>query len=138
MTKFQTPDFTKAFENLFSGADFTAFNDVIKNSTEFNSKFGKIALEAAEKNAELTQAWTKETLNQLEGLTKTQKDPADYAKVISEFTTDQAKATTDRVAAFAEVAQKAQMETIELFMNAGKDIQTKTQAAAKKATRKVA
>ena len=130
MTKFQAPDFTKAFENLFSTTDFSAFNEVVKNSAEFNSKLSKIALDAAEKNAELTQAWTKDTLSKLESVTKTQKDPADYAKVISEFTANQAKDASDRVQAFAEVAQKAQAETLELFMNAGKDVQAK----AKKAT----
>lgn len=138
MTKFQAPDFTKAFENLFTAADFTALNDAFKNSAEFNSKLGKIAIEAAEKNAELTQEWTKETLAKIEALSKTSKEPADFTKVITEFTTDQAKVTTDRVSAFAEVAQKAQMETIELFMNAGKTAQTKAQTAVKRAAKKVA
>lgn len=132
MTKPQTPDFTKAFENLYTPADFSAFNNFFKSSTEFNSKFSKIALEAAEKNAELAQAWTKSTMSKLETVTKTQKDPADLTKVITEFTTDQAKATSDHVAAFAEIAQKAQMDTIELFMSAGKEVQ----ATAKKTTRK--
>ena len=138
MTKFQTPDFTKAFETMFTAADFTAVNDVIKNSAEFNSKLGKIAVEAAEKNAELAQDWTKDTLAKFEELTKTQKDPADFTKFITEFTQEQAKATTDRVSAFAEVAQKAQMETIELFMSADKEAQDKAKATVKKATKKVA
>ncbi len=138
MNKFQPADFTKAFENLFSTSEFSGFNDVVKNSTEFTNKFSKIAIEAAEKNAELTQAWTKETLAKLEDVTKTQKDPADYAKVITEFTSQQSKASTQRVAAFAEVAQKAQIETIELLMNAGKDVQEKTKTAVKKASRKAA
>lgn len=138
MNKFQAPDFTKAFENLFSAADFSNINDAFKNSAEFNSKLGAIAIEAAEKNAELTQEWTKETLSKFEEMTKTSKDPADYTKFITEFTAEQTKATTDRVSAFAEVAQKAQMETIELFMNAGKKAQTKAQTAVKRATKKVA
>ncbi len=138
MNKFQTPDFTKAFENLFSSTDLSAFGDVFKNSAEFNSKLGKIAIEAAEKNAELTQDWTKETLAKFEELTKTQKDPADYTKFITELSQDQAKATTDRVSAFAEVAQKAQMETIELFMSAGKEVESKAKATVKRATKKVA
>lgn len=138
MTKAQNQDFTKAFENMFSSKDFKSFdiNDVMKNTKEFTNKFSKIALEAAEKNAELTQAWTKETLSKLENVNSEKKDSADYSKVISEFTQDQAKDTQDRVAKFAEVAKKAQMDTIELFMSAGKEAQAA--APAKKATRKSA
>jgi hypothetical protein len=42
---------------------------------EFNSKLSKIALDTFKKNAELSQEWSKETLNALENLTKTQKKP---------------------------------------------------------------
>ena len=50
MTKLQTPDFAKAFENLFASTDTSAFNDVFKNAAEFNSKISDIAIKAAEKN----------------------------------------------------------------------------------------
>lgn len=136
MAKLQTPDFTKAFENLFASADTTAFNDVFKNAAEFNSKISDIAIKAAEKNAELSQAWTKETLNKLETVTKPQTDPKEYAQVITDFTTAQAKATPEHITAFAEVAKKAQMDTIELLLSAGQEAQTKATTAVKKTTRK--
>ena len=66
---------------------------------------------------------------------------------MTEFASASAEAAAEHMAAFAEVAKKVQMETVELMMAAGKDMQneatavaTKTaenaQAAAKKATSK--
>ena len=42
------------------------------------------------------------------------------------------------MAAFAEIAKKVQMETVELMMASGKDIQKEASAAVKKATEEVA
>lgn len=136
MTKLQTPDFAKAFENLFASTDTSAFNDVFKNAAEFNSKISDIAIKAAEKNAELSQAWTKETLSKLETVAKPTTDPKEYAQVISEFTTAQAKATPEHITAFAEVAKQAQMDTMEVLLSAGQEAQTKATTATKKTTRK--
>ena len=49
MTK--TPDFTKAFENMFTAfpTDMKAFTDAFQNTADFSSNMAKIALEAAEK-----------------------------------------------------------------------------------------
>lgn len=138
MTKFETPDFAKAFENLFATQDMSAFKDIFKNATEFNSKITDIAIKTAEKNAELSQAWTKETLSKLEAVAKPKTDPSDYAQVITEFTTAQAQTTPEHIAAFAEVAKKAQMDTIELFMSAGQEAQKKAETAVKKAAKKAA
>ena len=133
-TKTQTNDFAKAIENMFTNApmDMSAFNDVAKNAAEFNSKLSKIALAAAEKNAELTNAWTKETLSKLDQASKVQKDPADYTKAVSDFAAAQAQTSPEHIAAFAEIAKKAQIDTVELLMSAGKDIQAKTSQTAKK------
>lgn len=135
MVKATATDFTKPFENMFDSADMSAFNDMFKNAAEFNSKFSEIVLTAAEKNAELSQAWTKETLKKVQTMTKPQSDPADYAKVITDFTSAQAQTTPERIAAFAEVAKKAQMDTIELLVSAGKEAKTKAEGAVKKATK---
>lgn len=135
-----TPDFTKAFENMFSAfpTDMNAFNDAFKNSAEFSGKMARIALEAAEKNAELSQAWTKDTLGKLEAATETQKEPSDYAKVVSDIASSQAQAAPEHIAAFAEVAKKAQMDTVELMLATGTDAQQEVAATVKKATKKAA
>lgn len=140
MTKLDTPDFTKTFEQFFKNApaDFTAFGDVFKNTAEIGGQLTKIALNAAEKNAELSHKWTKDTLTKLEAVTKVQKDPADYAKVVSDFAAEQAHTAPERMAAFAEVAKKAQLDTVDVVMKAGKDVQAEATRAVKKGGRKAA
>jgi len=136
MSKSQTNDFTKAIENMMSGTmpDMSAFSEATKSATDFSSKFSQIALAAAEKNAELTNAWTQAALAKLDAATKVEADPAAYAKMISELATEQAKTSPEQIAAFAEIARKAQQDTVELVMAAGKEIQAETTAAVKKAT----
>ena len=148
MTK--TPDFAKAFENMFSALptdmkafdmktfDMTAFTDAFQNSAELSGKMAKIALEAAEKNAELSQAWTKDTLSKLEATTAVQKDPSDYAKVVSDIASSQSQSAPEHIAAFAEVAKKAQMDTVELMLAAGNNARDEAESVVKKATKKAA
>lgn len=111
------------------------------------SDLSGVAFDAAEKSADISSAWTKETLARLTEMTKVKAEPTDYAKAMTDFASASAEAAAEHMAAFAEVAKKVQMETVELMMAAGKDLQneataaaTKTaenaQAAAKKATAK--
>lgn len=120
---------------MFSGkfGDTKAVNDMIKDAAEFGAKFNKIALETAEKNAELSTAWVKESLGKFDAFTKVQGEPADYAKVVSEVVSAQAQATPEHVAKFAEVAKSAQMATVELMMAAGKDFQNEVVKTVKSA-----
>lgn len=136
MAKAQTNDFTKTFENMFANVptDMKVFNNAFTNAVELGSKLSKIALIAAEKNAEISSAWTKETLTKLEGASVVQKEAADYAKVASDFASSQAQTSPEHIAAFAEVAKKAQMETIELMMALGKDAQDEVAEVVKEAT----
>lgn len=126
-------DFAKATEEFFGAfkMDNKMFDDAAKNASEFNVKFGKIALAAAKKNAELTSAWTAETLKSVEAANKIQKDPADYATVVSEFASAHAQAMPEKLSAFAEVVKAAQLEAVELFVAAGKEVQKEVEAATK-------
>ena len=135
MTK--TPDYAKMFQDMFSGkfGDVKAVNDMVRDAAEFGAKFNKIALETAEKNAELSTAWVKESLAKYDAFTKVQAEPADYAKVVSEVVSAQAQSTPEHVAKFAEVAKSAQMATVELMMAAGKDFQNEVVKTAKSATK---
>jgi len=130
-TSFENP-FAKMFEDM--PVDMGAFGDVFKNTAALGEKFSKVALEAAEKNAEIANKWTKETLTKFADVSKAQAEPADYSKVISDFASTSVEAASEHVAAFAEVAKKVQMDTVELMMAAGKEAQTEATAAVKKAT----
>jgi len=54
--------------------------------------------------------------------------------MISELANEQAKTSPEQIAAFAEVARKAQQDTVELVMTAGKEMQDEASSMVKKAT----
>ena len=93
-----------------------------------------VALEAAEKSAEISSKWTKDTLAKMSDMSKAKTEPADYAKSMTDFASAQAEVAAENMAAFAEIAKKVQMDTVELMMAAGKDMSEDATAAVKKAT----
>ncbi|WP_338548577.1 phasin, PhaP [Roseovarius phycicola] len=124
----------------FMGAfpvDTKAFEEAFKNQATLNEKMSGVALEAAEKSAELSGKWAKDTLAKLSDVTKAKAEPADYAKAITDFASANAEVAAENMAAFAEIAKKVQMDTVELMMAAGKDLQEDAAKAVKKATDEV-
>ncbi len=114
--------------------DTKAVEDAFKNQAALNEKLSGVALEAAEKSAEISGTWAKTTLSKLTEVTKAKAEPADYAKAITDFASANAEAAAENMAAFAEIAKKVQSDTVELLMAAGKDLQEDTAKAVKKAT----
>lgn len=129
-------DFTKYMSDLMASfpMDTTAMTDVFKNSAALNEKLSKVALEAADKSTEISSKWTKDTISKLGSVTTAKTDPTDYTKAMTDFASAQAEMASENMAAFAEVAKKVQMETVELMLAAGKEVQEETTAAVKKAT----
>ena len=130
-------DYTKAF-NDFMGAfpvDVTAFQDAFKTQAALSEKMTAVALEAAEKSTEVSSKWTKETITKLGVVSKAKKEePTDYTKAMTDFASSSAELAAENMAAFAEIAKKVQMETVELMLAAGKDISEDASAVVKKAT----
>ncbi|MDF1669889.1 MAG: phasin, PhaP [Roseovarius sp.] len=114
--------------------DTKAMEDAFQNQAALNEKLSGVALGAAEKSAEISSKWTKDTLAKLNDMTKVKAEPTDYAKAVTDFASASAEAAAENMAAFAEVAKKVQMDTVELLMAAGKDIQADASKAVKKAT----
>jgi len=114
--------------------DTKSMEDTFKNQAALSEKLSGVALGAAEKSAEISSAWTKSTLEKMSDISKAKTEPADFAKVMSDFASANAEVVAENMAAFAEVAKKVQMETVELMMSAGRDIQEDTSKAVKKAT----
>jgi len=134
MTKVE--DMTKVFKDMMGSfpVDMSSFEDAFKNTASMNEKFAKVAVEAAEKSAEISSKWTKDTLAKIADVSKAKADPADYAKATTDFATAQAEVAAENMAAFAEVAKKVQMDTVELLMSTGKNMSEEATAAVKKAT----
>ena len=129
-------DMTKAFKDMMGSfpVDMSAFDDAFKNTASMNEKLANVAVEAAEKSAEISSKWTKDTLAKIADVSKAKADPADYAKAAADFATAQAEVAAENMAAFAEVAKKVQMDTVELLMTTGKNMSEEATAAVKKAT----
>lgn len=114
--------------------DTKSMEDTFRNQAALGEKLSIVALSAAEKSAEIQTAWTKSTLERMADMTKAKSEPADYAKAMSEFASANAEIAAENMAAFAEVAKKVQSETVELMMNAGRDMQEGASKSFKKAT----
>jgi hypothetical protein len=129
-------DFNTMMKDMMGAfpVDTKAMEDAFKNQAAMNEKLSGVALEAAEKSAEISNKWTKETLSKLNEMSKAKEEPADYAKAVTDFASANAEVAAENMAAFAEVAKKVQMDTVELMMAAGKDLQEDTAKAVKKAT----
>ena len=128
-------DFTAVMKD-FMGAfpvDTKAMEDAFKTTASMNEKLGAVALDAAEKSADLSSKWTKDTLAKFSAMSKVQAEPADYAKAMTDFASASAEVAAENMAAFAEIAKKVQMDTVELVMAAGKDMQEEATAVVKKA-----
>ena len=130
---FNFEDYTKNFEKIMSQSPFK-IDDAMKSMMDYNTRVGKIALDTVKKNTELSQSWAKESLAALDPFVKGTDKPEEFMKIASDYVSTQTQSTPKHMAEFAEVAKKAQLETIDLMMKAGKDAQEELTNVAKKAT----
>jgi hypothetical protein len=132
----KTPDFTKVMQDMMAAfpMDASAFQNAFKTQAAMTEKLSKVALEAAAKSTEISSKWAHEAISKLGDVSKAKTEPADYSKAMSDFASAAAEMTAEHMAAFAEVAKKVQMETVELMLAAGKDMTEDATAAVKKAT----
>ena len=129
-------DYTKVFKDMMGAfpVDTTAMQEAYKTQASLAEKMSKVALEAAEKSTEISSKWTKDTIGKMGVVASVKDAPAAYGKAMTDFASAQAEMAAENMAAFAEVAKKVQMETVELMLAAGKDISEDATAAVKKAT----
>ncbi|HBU14946.1 MAG: Phasin [Rhodobacteraceae bacterium GWE1_64_9] len=137
MTK--TPDFAKVMQDMMASfpVDASAFQNAFKTQAAMGEKLSKVALEAAEKSTEISSKWAKDTIVKLGETAKAKTDATEYTKAMTDFASSAAEMAAENMAAFAEIAKKVQMETVELMLAAGKDASEEAQAVVKKATAEV-
>ncbi len=129
-------DFTKVMQDMVASfpVDASALQNAFKTQAAMTEKLSKVALEAAEKSTEITSKWAKDTIAKLTDVSKAKAEVTDYSKSVTDFASSAAEMAAENLAAFAEVAKKVQMETVELVLAAGKDFSEDATAAVKKAT----
>ncbi|MEM8554428.1 MAG: Phasin [Pseudomonadota bacterium] len=135
----KTNDMTKMMQDLMGAfpMDTKAVQDAFKTQAALGEKMSKVAFEAVEKSTDISSKFTKDTLAKLAAVATVKEEPTEYTKAMTDFASAQAEMTAETMAAFAEVAKKVQMETVELMLAAGKDLQEDATAAVKKATAEV-
>jgi len=132
-------DFTKMMQDMMAAfpVDASSMQNAFRTQAAMTEKLSKVALEAAEKSTEISAQMAKGLIARMGDVVKAKADPADYGKSMTDFASAAAEMTAEHMAAFAEVAKKVQMETVELMLAAGKDISEDATAAVKKATAEV-
>ncbi|MEL6549135.1 MAG: phasin, PhaP [Pseudomonadota bacterium] len=132
----QAQDFSAMFKDMMGAfpVDTKAMEDAFKTSTTLSEKMAAVTLDAAEKSTEISAKWTKATIGKVSDVTKAKTEMADYGKAMTDFASFSAETAAEHMAAFAEVAKKVQMDTVELMLAAGKDMTDEATAAVKKAT----
>ena len=133
-------DYNKMMKDMLGAfpVDTAAYQEAFKSQATFADKLSKVVLDAAEKSTEISASWTKATIGKLGVVTNAKEDPTDYTKAMTDFASAQAEVSSESLAAFAEIAKKVQMETVELMLAAGKDMGDEATKAVKKATNDVA
>jgi hypothetical protein len=117
--------------------DTHAMREAFKTQAALGEKMTRVAVEAADKSTEITAKWAREALARIAAAAKVKEDPAEYTKSMTDLASAAAEMAAENMAAYAEVAKKAQMETIEIMLAAGKDFSEDATAAVKKATAEV-
>ena len=132
----KTQDYGKMMQDMMAAfpVDPKAMQDAFRTSASLGERMSKVVLEAAEKSTEISTKWTKEALGHVGEMTKVKEEPTDYTKAMTDFASASAEIAAENMAAFAEVAKRVQMETVELMLAAGKDMSEDATAAMKKAT----
>ncbi len=132
----QTQDLSKMMQDMMKAfpMDTSAMQDAFRNSAALGEKMTRVALDAAEKSTEISSNWTRETLAKFGAVATAKEEPQDYSKAMTDFASQSAEMAAETLAAFAEVAKKVQMETVELMLSAGKDMTDDAAASMKKAT----
>ena len=129
-TKFQ-PDFA----NFANAGPLKAFNDMA-------AKYRAVAVEALNKNVELTTAWMQDAAKDATTLLTTDGQPQTYAKKAGEVAQAAIQDIPARLFAYAEVAKKAQTElfdtVVALTPKAVEEAAERTKTATKAAAKKVA
>lgn len=127
--------FTKFYPDLGNTAPFKAATDIA-------NKYRDVALEAMNKNVELTTAWMKDAAKDAEVLMTVDGQPDAYAKKAGELATTAMQGLPARMFAYAEVAKKAQAELLDTVVSATpktvEEVTARTKSATKAAAKKAA
>ena len=134
-----TQDMNKFFENFMASLpmDTAIFDDAVEKQSAISKKYYDLWLGVAEMSNTVSYKWDTETIAKMLEAPRYDGDPSTYAKCIGDFVSEQADVATENFAAYAEIAKKAQMDSLSLFLSTAKEVQTEAVSAVKKAANDV-
>lgn len=133
----KTPDFAKTMQDMMANfpVDTSSMQDALRSQNAMGEKLARVALSAAERSTEISARWAKDSIARMGELAAAKQDPSEYGKAMSDFASASAELAAEHMAAYAEVAKKVQMDTVDLMLTAGKDMASDAQKVAEKAGR---
>jgi hypothetical protein len=133
-------DFNKNFEQFSKMMPDFANAAPMKAFTDMQAKYRAVAIEALNKNVELTTAWMTDAAKDATALMTPEAQPTAYAKKAGELAQATMQDIPARLMAYAEVAKKAQTELLDTVValtpkvvEEATEATTKAAKAAKKA-----
>ena len=130
-------DFSRSFEQFSKFQPDFANAAPLKAFTDMAAKYRAVAIEAMNKNIELTTAWMQDAAKDATTLLTAEIQPTAYAKKAGEVAQASMQDIPARLFAYAEVAKKAQTElfdtAVSLTPKAVEEAAERTKSAAKTA-----
>jgi hypothetical protein len=135
-----TQNMNKSFKEFMASLpmDTSAFEDAVKKQTVVNEKYYNLFLGAAEKSTAISYKWAFDVLTKVQEVQTSKTDPSEYAQSIEDFVSEQSDVATENLAALAEIANKAQLDSVSLFVATAKEVKDETAASVKKAANDIA
>lgn len=135
-----TQNMNKFFKEFMASLpmDTSAFEDAVKKQTVVNEKYYNLFLGAAEKSTAISYKWAFDVLTKVQEVQTSKIDPLEYAHSIEDFVSEQSDVATENLAALAEIANKAQLDSVSLFVATAKEVKDETAASVKKAANDIA
>ena len=117
-------DINKLMKDMMGNLPFdtVAIEKAVKKSASLNEKLANLALDAAGTSNEISTSWANETVDKFRVIVEAKDEPVDYSKAMADFWSAQTEITSKKMELFSDVLKKAQMETLELMVSAGKDM----------------
>lgn len=114
-------DASSKFQEMLKNAGVSQ-EEATARAANLHEQLSKVVLDAALESSKNAAAWSEETIMQMAELSKAKSDQTEVTESMSEFAKLQAEAAMRNLTALAQLAQKVQVETMEIYSEAGKDM----------------
>ena len=132
-------DLNKLMKDMMGNFPFDTVDieKAVKKSVSLNEKLANLSLDVAGTSTEISTSWANESFDKVRVAAEAKDEPVDYGKAIMDFWSAQTEIATKKMELFSDVLKKAQTETVQLMVSAGKDMTKDASEAVKKTTKDV-